>query len=126
MTAASYGTQLSVISTSQLVDGKPAILLSEPAATNGRRGGKIWVGLVNDTGAEGYDKYDIEWKYCYSIDNDKYGFAYSCMSELPDGNIGIYYEKYDSWSRDELHLKNIMKFEKYSLDELTGNSWLIK
>lgn len=48
------------------------------------------------------------------------------MSELPDGNIGIYYEKYDSWSRDELHLKNIMKFEKYSLDELTGNSWLIK
>lgn len=126
MTAASYGTQLSVIRTSQLVDGKPAILLSEPAATNGRRGGKIWVGLVNDTGAEGYDKYDIEWKYCYSIDNDKYGFAYSCMSELPDGNIGIYYEKYDSWSRDELHLKNIMKFEKYSLDELTGNSWLIK
>lgn len=126
MTAASYGTQLSVISTSKLVDGKPAILLSEPAATNGRRGGKIWVGLVNDTGAEGYDKYDIEWKYCYSIDNDKYGFAYSCMSELPDGNIGIYYEKYDSWSRDELHLKNIMKFEKYSLDELTGNSWLIK
>lgn len=126
MTAASYGTQLSVISTSQLVDGKPAILLSEPAATNGRRGGKIWVGLVNDTGAEGYDKYDIEWKYCYSIDNDKYGFAYSCMSELPDGNIGIYYEKYDSWSRDELHLKNIMKLEKYSLDELTGNSWLIK
>lgn len=125
MTAASYGTQLSVINTTQLVDGKPAILLSEPAATNGRRNGKIWVGLVNDTGAEGYDKYDINWKYCYAVDNDRYGFAYSCMSELPDGNIGIYYEKYDSWSRDELHLKNIMKFEKYSLEELTQDKWLI-
>ena len=29
-----------------------------------------------------------------------------------------YYEKYDSWSRDELHLKNIMKFEKYTIEEL--------
>ena len=67
---------------------------------------------------EGYDKYDIEWKYCYSVDDDKYGFSYSCLSEMPDGQVGIFYEKYDSWSRDELHLKNIMKFEKYTIDEL--------
>ena len=118
MTAASYGTQLSVIPYSGLVDGKPAILLSAPMATDGRRNGKIWIGLVNDTGKEGYDKYDIEWKYCYSVDDDKYGFSYSCLAEMPDGQVGIFYEKYDSWSRDELHLKNIMKFEKYTIDEL--------
>lgn len=118
MSAASYGTQLSVIKYTGLVDGKPAILLSAPNATDGRRGGKIWVGLITDTGAEGYDKYSVDWKYCYPVDRDKYGFSYSCMTELSNGNIGILYEKYDSWSRNELHLKNILKYESYSIDEL--------
>lgn len=122
MSAASYGTQLSVIKSSQLVDGKQAIILSAPNATSGRRGGKIWVGLINDTGATGYDKYNIDWAYCYSVDLDTYGFAYSCLTELANGNIGILYEKYDSWSRDELHLKNILKYESYSLSELCQDS----
>lgn len=125
MNAASYGTQLSVINCAQLVDGKPAIILSAPNATSGRRNGKIWVGLINDTGAAGYDKYTIDWKYSYSVDLDTYGFAYSCLAEFPDGNIGILYEKYDSWSRDELHLKNILKFESYSLSDLCQNSTIV-
>lgn len=36
----SYGTQLSVINYSQPIDGKPAIILSSPNATNGRKNGK--------------------------------------------------------------------------------------
>ena len=52
------------------------------------------------------------------MDDDKYGISYSCLAEMPDGQVGIFYEKYDSWSRDELHLKNIMKFEKYTIEEL--------
>lgn len=122
MTAASYGTQLSVINYSSEIDGKKAILLSAPNATDGRRAGKIWIGLITDTGQQGYDKYSIDWKYCYPVDKEKYGFAYSCMAQTPDGKIGILYEKYDSWSRNELHLKNILKYESYTIEELIAAS----
>lgn len=114
----SYGTQLSVINYSQLVDGKPAIILSAPNATNGRKNGKIWVGLINDTGKSGVDKYSIDWKYSYAVDGPQIGYSYSCLTELPNKKIGLLYEKYDSWSRDELHLKNILKYEKFTIDEL--------
>lgn len=114
----SYGTQLSVINYSELVDGKPAILLSSPNAVEGRKNGKIWIGLINDTGETGINKYSVEWKYCYSIDDPKMGYSYSCLTELPNGEIGLLYEKYDSWSRNELHLKNILKYERFTIDDL--------
>lgn len=114
----SYGTQLSVINYSQPIDGKPAILLSAPNATNGRKNGKIWIGLINETGNSGIDKYTVEWKYCYSVDTPQMGYSYSCLTELPNGEIGVLYEKYDSWSRNELHLKNILKYETFTIDEL--------
>ena len=113
-----YGTQLSVINYSQPVDGKPAILLSAPNATNGRKNGKIWIGLISETGNSGKDKYSVDWKYCYSVDTPQMGYSYSCLTELPDGEIGLLYEKYDSWSRNELHLKNILKYERFNIDEL--------
>lgn len=114
----SYGTQLSVINYSQPIDGKPAIILSAPNATNGRKNGKIWIGLINETGQSGVNKYSVEWKYCYSVDTPQMGYSYSCLTELPDGKVGLLYEKYDSWSRNELHLKNILKYEKFTIDEL--------
>lgn len=113
-----YGTQLSVINYSQPVDGKPAILLSAPNATNGRKNGKIWIGLISETGNSGKDKYSVDWKYCYSVDTPQMGYSYSCLTELPDGEIGLLYEKYDFWSRNELHLKNILKYERFNIDEL--------
>lgn len=57
-------------------------------------------------------------KYCYSVDTPQMGYSYSCLTELPDGKVGLLYEKYDSWSRNELHLKNILKYEKFTIDEL--------
>lgn len=114
----SYGTQLSVINYSQPIDGKPAIILSAPNATNGRKNGKIRIGLINETGQSGVNKYSVEWKYCYSVDTPQMGYSYSCLTELPDGKVGLLYEKYDSWSRNELHLKNILKYEKFTIDEL--------
>ena len=114
----SYGTQLSVINYSQLIDGKQVIILSSPNATNGRKNGKIWVGLINDTGKSGVDRYSIDWKYSYAVDGSQIGYSYSCLSELPSGELGLLYEKYDSWSRNELHLKNILKYEKFTIDEL--------
>lgn len=119
ITVASYGTQLSAINYSQKVDGKDVILLSTPTASGGRRAGKILVGVITDTGNTGYDKYTVSWDYEYEIDLTDYGFSYSCMTELPDHRIGILYEKYDSWSRSELHLKNIMKYDIFTISELT-------
>lgn len=96
----SYGTQLSVINYSQPIDGKPAIILSAPNATNGRKNGKIWIGLINETGQSGVNKYSVEWKYCYSVDTPQMGYSYSCLTELPDGKVGLLYEKYDSYDKD--------------------------
>lgn len=118
ITVASYGTQLSVIKHSEKVDGKSVIILSTPTATDGRRGGKLLVGLINETTETGYGKYDVDWTYEYEVDLPGYGYSYSCLTELPNGKIGLLYEKYDSWSRDELHLKDIMKYEIYDLNEL--------
>jgi len=118
ISVASYGTQLSVIKHSGKVDGKSVIILSTPTATSGRRAGKLLIGLIDETAETGYGKYDVDWAYEYEVDLPSYGYSYSCLTELPDGKIGLLYEKYDSWSRDELHLKDIMKYEIYDLNEL--------
>jgi len=115
----SYGTQLSVINYSGTIDGKPAIILSSPNSTSGRNTGKIQIGLINNTGNESTDKYEIDWAYSYTIDGSV-GYSYSCLSEMPDGNIGLLYEKYDSWSRNQLHLINVLPFETYSISQLIG------
>ena len=122
ITVALYGTQLSVINYTQKINGKDVILLSAPTASNGRRAGKILVGLITDTGKVGHDRYSVSWDYKYQLDLPSYGFSYSCMAELPDHRIGILYEKYDSWSRDELHLKDIMRYDIFTIDELITQS----
>ncbi len=116
----SYGTQLSVINYSGTIDGKSAIILSSPNATGGRNTGKIRIGLINDTGVTGTDRYNIDWAYDFTIDGTV-GYSYSCLSELANGEIGVLYEKYDSWSRDQLHLINVLPFESYTINELTGS-----
>ena len=119
ITVASYGTQLSVINYSQKVNGKDVILLSTPTASGGRRAGQILVGVITDTGNAGVNRYTVSWDYRYDVDLPDYGFSYSCMTELPDHRIGILYEKYDSWSRNELHLKDIMRYDIFTIGELT-------
>lgn len=115
----SYGTQMSVLRYSGLVDGKPAIIMSTPNSTSGRNTGVLRVGLITDTGAEGVDRYTIDWAYTYTVDGSV-GYSYSCLAELPDGKIGLLYEKYDSWSRDQLHMKNVLPFETYTISQLVG------
>lgn len=73
--------QLSAITYSRKIDGKTAILLSAP--TYGRNAGKIFTGLVQEDGS-------IKWTYTYSVNNSAY--AYSCLTELKDGTIGLLYE----------------------------------
>ncbi len=117
-TATSYGTQISVINYDYLVDGKPAILLSAPNSSNGRNDGHIRIGLITDTGGSGVNKYDIDWAYDFQVDGSDVGYSYSCLTQLPNGNIGVLYEKYDSWSRQQLHLENIIYFDEYTINDL--------
>ncbi len=120
LSVARYGTQLSVINYSQTIDGSSAIILSTPTHGSERRGGKIFVGTIVDTGRNGYEKYRIDWSDGYEVDHPAYGFSYSCLTELPNGNIALLYEKYDSWSRNELHLEDVLKYDVFNIEELVS------
>ena len=78
------GCELSAITYSKKIDGKTAIIFSAPSNTGGRTSGKLFVGLVNNDGT-------IDWKYEYSVNGNAY-YAYSCLTELNDGSIGLLYE----------------------------------
>ncbi|MBF0715379.1 sialidase domain-containing protein [Gemelliphila palaticanis] len=110
----SYGTQLSAITYSKMINGKDAIIMSYPESRNGRKQGSIKIGLSDPNDPN----HNISWDYKYNIDDENYGFSYSALTELQTGEIGIYYEKWDSWSRNELHLNNVMLFEKYDINTL--------
>ncbi len=116
MTSTSYGTQVSALLYDGLIDEKLAVMLSAPQSTTGRRDGQLMVGLIDDQGGS----ISIDWKYAYHIDGVEVGYSYSCLTQLPNGHIGIFYEKYDSWSRNELHLKNIMLFDEYTIEDIIG------
>ncbi|HGW6192589.1 TPA: sialidase domain-containing protein [Enterococcus faecalis] len=107
----SYGTQVSVIKYSKKIDGKDAVILSTPNSTTGRKGGQLWVGLINSDDS-------IEWRYHYNVDLPTYGYAYSALTELPNQHIGLFFEKYDSWSRNELHLSNVVHYVDLEMNEL--------
>lgn len=76
--------QLTAITYPKKIDGKTAILFATPSSSSGRAAGKIFVGLVQDDGT-------LDWKYNYSINGSAY-YAYSCLTVLPDGTIGLLYE----------------------------------
>ncbi|MFS5201036.1 exo-alpha-sialidase [Streptococcus agalactiae] len=106
-----YGTQLSVINYSQKIDGKRAIILSTPNSSSGRRHGQVSIGLINDDNT-------IEWRYHHDVDFSQYGFSYSTLTELPNHDIGLMFEKFDSWSRNELHMKNVVPYVSFSIEDL--------
>ena len=56
--------QLSVINYSKKIDGKPAIIFSNPNSTS-RSNGTVRVGLISENGTyeNGEPKYEFEWKY---------------------------------------------------------------
>ncbi|PCF37947.1 sialidase family protein [Staphylococcus delphini] len=109
-----YGTELSIIKYSHKIDGKDAVILSTPNSKGGRRNGQIWIGLVNDDNS-------IDWRYHHDVDYAEYGYSYSSLTELPDGKIGLMFEKFESWSNLQLHLKNVLPYVIYDIDDLKEN-----
>lgn len=79
-----YGNcMLSFINYSKKINGKNLILGSYPSDLNKRADGVISVGLVDAHNS-------VEWISKYHVNNGF--FAYSCLTELSDGNIGFLYE----------------------------------
>lgn len=74
---------VSFINTSKTIDGKKVILGSFPSNTKERADGVVRVGLVSE-------KNTVDWISTYHINSGF--FAYSCLTELSDGNFGLLYE----------------------------------
>ncbi|MPQ43486.1 sialidase domain-containing protein [Clostridium tarantellae] len=108
--------QLSVINYSNKVDGKDAIIFANPDATS-RSNGSIKVGLISESGtySNGQPKYSIEWKYNKVI-KEGY-FAYSCLTELPNGNIGLFYEGTPNLNMSYIAVD--LEYMKYNFETMT-------
>lgn len=78
---------VSVINYSRRMEGKPVLLASYPQGDGKpyhRVNGVIAVGLVDeDTG-------EVDWKYHYPVNQAP--FYYSCLTELPGGDVVLWYE----------------------------------
>ena len=75
---------VSFINTSKTINGKKVVLGSFPSNPDSRADGVIKVGLIDGTNP-------IEWISTYRLTYNSF-FAYSCMTELADGNFAILYE----------------------------------
>lgn len=75
--------QLTATHYPEMIDGKEAVILANP---NGpaRNNGTVRIGLYNP------ENKTFEWKYSQLVKSGSY--AYSCLSVLPNGNIGLFYE----------------------------------
>lgn len=82
--------QLSAIAGSNEIDGKQLVYVSCPADTKQRQHGILLCGLVDENG-------ETKWNIVKEITGKEESFAYSCLTELPDGTLAILYE--NEWSR---------------------------
>lgn len=102
--------QLSAINYSGTVDGKPAVLLSAPMG-QGRKHGVIHIVLIEKSGAS----YAISWKARFDVTGEEEAFSYSCLTELPNGEIGLLYER-----GGEPQPLNMVTYRSYSMAALLG------
>lgn len=98
---------VSVINYSRLIQGRSALIASYPGGDDEpyrRVNGVIAVGLIQETG-------DVCWKYHCQIKPcqiNQEEFQYSCLTELADGEIAIWYEYEEA----------AIRFAVYSMEEL--------
>lgn len=81
-------TQLSAIKYSHRVNGKNYVLLSNAHAKQlwKRINGRVWIGEIKPDNS-------IDWQDYIQITHDNDTFGYSSLAELPDGKVGLLYEK---------------------------------
>ena len=91
------------------VDGKQFVLGSYTSNKKSRADGVIRVGVIENG--------DINWINTYYI-NDGF-FAYSCLTQLADGNIGMLYEG----KADEITYMVLTLDKDGNLSEINGNNF---
>lgn len=81
-------TQLSAIKYSKKVNGKEYVLLSNAHSKQmwKRINGRVWIGEIKPDNS-------IDWQDHIQITSGNETFGYSSLSELPDGKVGLLYEK---------------------------------
>jgi sialidase-1 len=84
--------QMSAIRYNGTIDGKPAIIFSSASSSSSRVNGVVRAGLIHEDGLDSQNrqKYRIEWKYSKLVKEGHY--AYSSLTNLADGRIGLLYE----------------------------------
>lgn len=105
------GCQISAINYTGQIDDRDAVLLAAPAGDS-RKNGYIYVGLIRESG-DTEQPYVIDWTYKKEItDADTY-FAYSCLTQMADGKIGLLYEQANTPQTVDTVI-----FETYTIKEL--------
>lgn len=100
---------VSFINTSKIIDGKKVVLGSFASDQKARADGVVKVGLVSE-------KNRIEWISTYHINSGF--FAYSCLTELSDGNFGLLYEDQPY----QISYMILTLSEEGELSEINGNN----
>lgn len=95
------GSDMGVITCSKLVNDKPAMLLSAHSSS-GRNSGVIYTITVEENG-------NLTLVNTYSVNGSSY-YAYSDLTELSDGSIGLLYESKDG----------SITFEKIDIRDIVG------
>ncbi|MHA0855607.1 sialidase domain-containing protein [Paenibacillus sp. CMAA1364] len=116
--SSSSGCQLSIINYSQLIQGRQAVIFANPAATT-RSNGAIRVGLLKENGTyisadpnkNNRIIYSFDWISKKIIRSGE--FAYSSLTELPNGNIGILFEE----NNTKFTLDHLV-YEEYTIQSL--------
>ena len=84
--------QMTAIRYNGQIDGKEAVIFASPGNSSSRINGTVKVGLIQENGtySNGRTKYTFDWKYSQLVKEGTY--AYSSLSNLSNGDIGLFYE----------------------------------
>ncbi|WP_085993127.1 sialidase family protein [Oceanobacillus senegalensis] len=107
-------SQMSAIRYNGQIDGKEAVIFSSANDHNSRVDGTVRIGLIEENGTHqnGRTNYTFDWKYEQLIKEGAYG--YSSLTNLSNGNIGLFYEGTANTVMDFIKFNtDFVKWDKY-------------
>lgn len=107
-------SQMSAIKYEGRIDGKEAIIFSSANDHTSRVDGTVRAGLIEENGTydNGHVKYNIDWKYEQLVKEGTYG--YSSLTNLADGDIGLFYEGTANTEMDYIRFNTeYLKWDKF-------------
>ena len=108
-------SQMSAIRYTEQVDGKEAVIFSSASDAASRINGTVKVGLIEEDGTHenGQLKYSFNWKYSQLVKPGAYG--YSSLTNLSNGDIGLFYEGTANTKMDYIKFNmDYLKWQRYT------------